>query len=245
MKLLSNKDNPLLMCFVADLLFLIKVFQKKLQSDSLTIVDIEPEAEKFRERVNKLSTGSLLGVWGNEFKERYDEEANKFCGIKLWEKERRRPDANLFVTDRRKFSAIRNESVIAINTLVDKRLQVDRNASKSFIPFVKIMAKEDEIKEVYRSIAPDLDLANVQSFSIRICKIVPKCKRPIPSACCKTCYKEQRTSIQMSLSSLAAFLHANPIQLVVSGPFLFITRSNQHADHLSSAKPSAITFTYI
>ena len=121
LKLLTNKDNLLLMCFVADLLFLIKVFQKKLQSDSLTIVDIKPEAGKFRERVNKLSTGSLLGGWENEFKERYDEEANKFCGIKVWEKERRRPDANLFVTDRRKFSAIWNESVIAINTFVDKR----------------------------------------------------------------------------------------------------------------------------
>ena len=129
LKLLTNKENLLLVCFVADLLFLIKVFQKKLQSDSLTIVDIEPEAEKFREKVNKLSTGSLLGGWENEFKERYDEEANKFCGIKLWEKERRRPDANLFVTDHRKFSAIRNESVIVINTFVDKRLQVNRNAS--------------------------------------------------------------------------------------------------------------------
>ena len=153
LKLLTNKDNLLLMWFIADLL-------SKLQSDSLTIVDIEPEAEKFRERVNKLSTGSLLGGWENEFKERYDEEANKFCGIKLWEKERRRPDANLFVTDRRKFSAIRNESVKAINTFVDKRFQVDRNPSKSFTPFVKIMATE-EIKEVHRSIAPDLDLANV------------------------------------------------------------------------------------
>ena len=137
------------------------MFQKKIQSDSLTIVDIEPEAEKFRERVNKLSTGSLLGGWENEFKERYDEEANKFCGIRLWDKERRRPDANLFVTDRRKFSAIRNESVTAINTFVDKRLQVDRNAFKSFTPFFKIMATEDEIKEVHRSIAPDFDLANV------------------------------------------------------------------------------------
>eukprot|EP00795_Rhopilema_esculentum_P003753 gene3753-15034_t len=89
LKLLINKDNLLLMCFVADLLFLIKVFQKKLQSDSLTIVDIEPEGGEFCERVNKLSTGSLLGGWENEFKERYDEEANKFRGIKLWEKERR------------------------------------------------------------------------------------------------------------------------------------------------------------
>ena len=132
MKLLTKKGNLLLMCFAADLLFVIKVFQKKLQTDPLTIVDIKPETEKVRERVNKLSARSVLGVWENEFKEKYDEEANTFCGIKLWEKERRRPDANLFVTDGRKFSAIRNESVIAINTFVDKRLQVDRNASKSF-----------------------------------------------------------------------------------------------------------------
>ena len=51
--------------------------------------------------------------------------------------------------------------MIAINTFVDKRLQGDRNASKSFTPFVKIMATEDEIKEVHRSIAPDFDLSNV------------------------------------------------------------------------------------
>ena len=94
------------MCFAADLLFVTKVFQRKLQSDSLTIVDIEPEAE------NKLRTGSLLRGWENEFEEKYDEEANKFCGIKLWEQERHRPDANMFVTDRRKFSAIRNESAL-------------------------------------------------------------------------------------------------------------------------------------
>ena len=73
LKLLTNKGNLLLMCFAADLLFVIKMFQRKLQSDSLTIVDIEPEAEKFHERVNKLSTRSLLGGWENEFKEKCDE----------------------------------------------------------------------------------------------------------------------------------------------------------------------------
>ena len=37
---------------------------------------------------------------------------------------------------------------------------MDRNASKSFTPFVKITATE-VIIEVHRSIAPELDLANV------------------------------------------------------------------------------------
>ena len=99
LKLLTNKDNILLMCFVADLLFVLKVFQKKLQRDSLTIVDIEPEAGKFQKSVDKLSTSSLLGGWEEAFKEKFDEEENIFCGIELWEKKRRRPEANLYVTE--------------------------------------------------------------------------------------------------------------------------------------------------
>ena len=42
-KLLSNKDNLMLMCLLGDVLFLLKVFQKKLQGDDVTIVDIVPE----------------------------------------------------------------------------------------------------------------------------------------------------------------------------------------------------------
>ena len=48
LKLLTNKDNLLMMCFIADLLLVLKVFQKKLQSDSLIIIDIEEEAKSLR-----------------------------------------------------------------------------------------------------------------------------------------------------------------------------------------------------
>ena len=70
LKLLTNKDNTLRMCFVADLLFLLKVFQKKLQSDSLIIVDIESEAEKFQKSLDKLGTRSLLGGWEEPFEKK-------------------------------------------------------------------------------------------------------------------------------------------------------------------------------
>ena len=85
-----------MMCFVADLLSLRKVFQKKLQRDSLTIVDIEPEAETFHKSINKLSTNPLLGGWEEAFKERFNEEENTFCDIELWEKKRRNSEANLY-----------------------------------------------------------------------------------------------------------------------------------------------------
>ena len=38
---------------------------------------------------------------------------------------------------------------------------MDRNASKSFTPFIKLTATEDETREAHLSIAPDLDLANL------------------------------------------------------------------------------------
>ena len=63
-----------MMCFVADLLFLLKVFQKKLQRDSLTIVDIEPEAEKFQKNVDK----KYISVFN-------EEEINTFCDTELLE----------------------------------------------------------------------------------------------------------------------------------------------------------------
>ena len=150
-----------MMCFVADLLFLLKVFQKKFQCDSLTIVDIGPEAEKFQKSIDKLSTSPLLGGWEEAFKGRLYEEENTFCDTELWEKKKHNPEANLYVTDRREFSARRNESILALKEFMDIRLQVDKNVSKSFTPFTKFTANENEIRDIHRSIAPDLSLADL------------------------------------------------------------------------------------
>lgn len=46
-KSMTNSDNIKFMCFLADLLFLLANFQKKLQSDLLTILDIKPELDIF------------------------------------------------------------------------------------------------------------------------------------------------------------------------------------------------------
>ena len=50
-------------------------------------------------------------------------------------------EANLYVTDRREFSAIRNESILALKEFVDTKPQVDKTVLKSFTPFHKIHSK--------------------------------------------------------------------------------------------------------
>ena len=108
-----------MMCFVADLLSLFKIFQKKLQADSITIVDIDPEVQKLQKRLDNLSKTPLLGGWEEAFKENFDDQSNTFCGIQVWVKVRRHSEDNPYATDRRQFSAIQNNSIAAIkNSLI-------------------------------------------------------------------------------------------------------------------------------
>ena len=123
-----------------------------------------------------MSTSPLLGGWEEAFKERFNEEENTFCDTELWEKKRRNPEANLYVTDRREFSAIRNESILALKEFMDIRLQFDKNVSKSFTPFTKFTANENQIRDIHRSIAPDLSLADlaVEFQELQQCNELPK-----------------------------------------------------------------------
>ena len=127
LKLLTNKDNIITMCFVADLLFVFKVFQKKLQSDSITIVDIKPEVVKFKKKMDRLSESSLIGGWEEAFKENFDEEANTFCGVEVWEKEKRKCRSigtKKYITELRTFVQIRNESILSLKKFLDDRLDI-------------------------------------------------------------------------------------------------------------------------
>ena len=67
LKLLTNKHNILMMCFVADLLFVFKMFQKKLQLSTLN-----KKHKHFKKRINRLNGSSLLGGWEEAFKQKFD-----------------------------------------------------------------------------------------------------------------------------------------------------------------------------
>ena len=108
-KLLSNKDNLMLMCLLGDVLFLLKVFQKKLQGDDITIVDIVPKTKKFIAKIDKLQQRPVLGGWEDEFSQSYDEENQTFLGRVLWHKKRRPSRRNIYVSETRAFSAIKVE----------------------------------------------------------------------------------------------------------------------------------------
>jgi hypothetical protein len=78
----------MLLCLLVlgDVLFLLKVFQKTLQGDDVTIVDIVPDTKKFIAKIDKLHQRPVLGGWEDKFLQSYEEEngtfLEEFCGKK-------------------------------------------------------------------------------------------------------------------------------------------------------------------
>ena len=125
LRMLTNVDNLKLMCFLADLLFILQNFQKRLQSDTITIVDIQPQLEIFKKKLLTLQTACLPGGWEEALQRDITNNNGKefLFGTELWMKDRRLPASNRYVTDKRMFSAIRNDSVQALINFMSERLQ--------------------------------------------------------------------------------------------------------------------------
>ena len=115
-KTLTSLDNVKLMCFLADLLFLLKNFQKRLQSDEICITDLKPQLDVFTQKLLRMETSLLVGGWeetlGKELK-LADGDTLMFDTL-LWIKQRRRESSHEYVTDKRDFVAIRHDSIRTI-----------------------------------------------------------------------------------------------------------------------------------
>ena len=160
-KTLSNKNNMLLMCFLADFLFLLQNFQKRLQSDSLTLLDVKPETNRFIEKVRGLQSKPLLGGWESAFNEDFDSIGNTFHGHVLFEKERRSKKRNLFVSEERSFVAIRVECIDAMITFMSQRLHLDESFIEEIRSFCNFEATDEQLTKVHKAIAPDIDIASI------------------------------------------------------------------------------------
>ena len=126
-KALTKVDNIRLMYFLADLLFLLQNFQKKLQSDSITIIDLKPQLSVFIQKVIAMEKAPLLGGWEEVLARGMQtvEGTHSMFDVELWTKQRRRQASNLYVTDTRDFAAIRHDSLQAIQNFMSSRLSYD------------------------------------------------------------------------------------------------------------------------
>ena len=62
-KLMTNKFKLQLMAFVADVLAVFKRYQKLIQDDGITILEVESRTKTVRTQIRSLSTKPLSGGW--------------------------------------------------------------------------------------------------------------------------------------------------------------------------------------
>ena len=165
-KSLSCLDNVRLMCFLADLLFLLKKFQKRLQSDDIAITDIRPQLEAFKQKLLNLESTPLIGGWEDvlQKEEKIVDGKTTMFEVELWTKPRRRESVHQYVTDKRDFAAIRHDSIQTLHNFMCSRLTFDDDFDRcvsSMSAFIKFAGTDDDIREVHRTVCPDVELAEL------------------------------------------------------------------------------------
>jgi len=112
-KFLTLVSNLRLLAFVADVLFVFGRFQKRLQSDKTTLIDMHFAVAHVQSALVALKQKPLLGGWQETFEESATEtDGDLFLkGIQLSAATKRREQHHLFVTDKRSSAAVCNEII--------------------------------------------------------------------------------------------------------------------------------------
>ena len=82
-KLMTNKFKLQLIAFVADVFAVFKRYQKLIQDDGITILEVESRTKTVRTQIRSLSTKPLSGGWEEALLSALSEDGDSLKGIKL------------------------------------------------------------------------------------------------------------------------------------------------------------------
>jgi len=135
---LTSYSNLKVLTFLADLLFIFARFQKRLQSDTTTILDMQDAITNIKSRINELKQKHLLCRWQETLANSVIESEGILYlkGIKLSENRRRREHHHLFVSDKRDCAAVCNEIAESLIEFLCQRFSADKELIALLVPFV-------------------------------------------------------------------------------------------------------------
>lgn len=139
--------------FLADILSLVKIFQKSCQSDSICITDVLPLRAKFIESLESCRSKPLSGGWEEMFfaKKSHVGNQTKFYGFTLSHNRRR---SSFSFTDR-----IRQMVIRSLMNHINIRIGMDSFLHEQISPLVNLDVTMDveAVKRCFASILPDVD----------------------------------------------------------------------------------------
>ena len=157
---LTNSDNVQLLVYLADTLAVFSRYQKQLQSDSTTILDVDSLTTNVKLKLGSLKDTALLGGWVSQLQEQI-----KYCAdgqmhlkdVQLQSTVRRRSEHHRFITDHRDISAVKNEITECLIEFLSQRFSTDTERLTIIKPFATLQV-DANLKDVHNIIASDLDL---------------------------------------------------------------------------------------
>lgn len=159
LRYLTSVDNLKLIAFLADVLFTYKRFQKKIQSDRLTIISLMSNIASVKSQLEKMETSPLIGGFERNLDEQIsiEEDGKKqLKGIELEEMQYTRQTST-------NVSELRKTILSSLREFLESRFEADYGFVKLIEPFMNF----DEtayIEAIHAAIAPDLSLP---SFSLQ------------------------------------------------------------------------------
>ena len=111
MNFLTSFPNLQLLVFLAYMLFVYARFQKRLQCNSTTLIDMNDAVTNVMSTVNSLKNQPLIGGWQETILQSVvDNDEGKFLnGVHLSIPVARRQRHHFYVSDRRDITAVQNE----------------------------------------------------------------------------------------------------------------------------------------
>jgi len=110
-----------------------------------------------------------------------DDAGHTLYGHLLWTKARRNETSNKYVSSKRDFTAIRNDSIQSMKNFMTSRLKLSGNLAAcgdSLRAFCSFTASADDIRAVWQVFSPDVDLAYLADQYDDIQRTVPKPNDP-------------------------------------------------------------------
>lgn len=156
---LTQKNTLLLLTFTTDLLEVFSNFQKNLQGDNITLLDMMDFKEGVCLKIESLKDTPLLGGWVSTLQKEiiFENDTEYLKGHPLIVTKRRTKKHNLYVSEKRDVDSIKNEIILTLAHKIEDRFFQNEEIVDVLRKFIKFDKNTDLLK-VHEYIASDLDL---------------------------------------------------------------------------------------
>ena len=161
---LLDEDKLVLLSFLADVLTVFSRYQKLLQGDGITILDIEKTTKSVKARLLALTEDDLPGGWTKALKKELvlqpDGVTKILKGIELMRTKKRRKEHHQYVSDCRDVNAVCREVVASLVEFLDQRFDVDAQLMRTAKSFATLQPSAN-LEGVHSMLCPDLALSEL------------------------------------------------------------------------------------